>query len=459
MRRQILFAFAAATLLSAGIAEAAAVRPGFDSSTLARNDDGSTSLVPLGFVADFFGINFTGLYVNNNGNVTFDLPLSTYTPFNLTSTGRQIIGPFFADVDTRSAGDPVRYGNSTADGYPAFGATWVDVDCYSSTSSRVVRNSFQVVLIDRSDTGPGNFDIEFNYDQIQWEAGQASGGNFNCQGGNSARVGYSNGSGEPGTFYELPGSDVNGAFYDTGPADTALIHNSLNSSVLGRYIFSARNGTVLPPCTDVDEDGVCDSDDNCTDDANPDQEDFDGDGVGDVCDNCELTANADQEDFDADGVGDACDNCELTANPDQSDLDGDGLGDACDNCALDANPDQSDLDNDGSGDLCDICPNDPLDDADSDGVCGDIDLCDDTTDDNPSKGLGPNQWAVLGGEWSVGGNNGPGLYFDLDSTGGCSCTQIVDECGYGGGHLKKGCSPGVMTLWADGVAGDGLFCE
>jgi hypothetical protein len=49
---------------------------------------------------------------------------------------------------------------------------------------------FQLVLIERSDTGAGNFDFEFNYDQIQWEARNASGG-VNGLGGSSARAGFS----------------------------------------------------------------------------------------------------------------------------------------------------------------------------------------------------------------------------------------------------------------------------
>lgn len=223
-------------------ANAAAVRTGFSSNTLAPNDDGSTGLVDIGFIANFFGVQRNQLYVNNNGNVTFDNPLSTFTPFGLTATARQIIAPFFADVDTRNAASqPVTYGNGTVDGRNAFGVNWQNVGYYPSASDKL--NSFQLVLVDRSDTGTGNFDIEFNYDQIQWETGGASGGT-NGLGGNSARAGFSNGTGDPGTSFELAGSAVNGAFLDGGP--NSLVANRLNSNVDGRYLLAARNGSVTP---------------------------------------------------------------------------------------------------------------------------------------------------------------------------------------------------------------------
>jgi len=235
------------SLAFAGGANAAIVS-GFGDNTLARNDDLSTGLVSMGFTANFFGLEFTQLYVNNNGNVTFDARLGTYTPFNLTSTGRQIIAPFFGDVDTRLpfGGDPVTYGTGTFNGQSAFGVNWVNVGYYSAVStSQTNRNSFQLILVNRSDIAPGDFDIIFNYDQILWEAGQASGSDANGRGGNSARVGFSNGTGTPGTFFELFGSAINGAFLDGGP--NSLIANSLNSDVLGRYIFAARSGQIIVP--------------------------------------------------------------------------------------------------------------------------------------------------------------------------------------------------------------------
>jgi Nidogen-like len=230
-------------------ASAAAVRTGFNTipfTTLAANDDGSTGLVNLGFTANFFGTSYNQTYVNNNGNLTFTAALGTYTPFGITAGSTPIIAPFFADVDTTVTGSsPVTYGTGTIGGYAAFAANYVNVGYFGSPATK--NNSFQVVLINRPDTGTGNFDIEFNYDQIQWETGTASSGSSAGLGGSSARAGYSNGA---GTFFEFAGSGVNGAFLDGGPTATSLIANSLNSGgVLGRYTFNARNGAVVvdPP--------------------------------------------------------------------------------------------------------------------------------------------------------------------------------------------------------------------
>ena len=227
------------------VAWSQAVVSGFDANTLAANDDGSTGAVPIGFELNYFGVNFNSIYVHNNGNVTLDQALSTFTPFDLTSTGRQIIAPFFADVDTRANSDPVTYGSGTFDGRPAYGVNWVNVTCFSSGSTNPVgTNSFQLILVDRSDSGAGDFDVVFNYDQILWEAGTASNGDNTCRGGSPARAGFSNGTGDPGTAFELPGSGIAGAFLDGGP--NSLSENSLNSTVRGRYVFSARNGSVDP---------------------------------------------------------------------------------------------------------------------------------------------------------------------------------------------------------------------
>jgi hypothetical protein len=218
-----------------------AIRSGFDANSFPGNDDGSVDL-SLPFAVNFFGTSYNSLALNNNGNVTFDGDLGEFTPFNLFTAGHVIIAPFFADVDTR-VGNVVQYGESTVDGHDAWGATWPGVGCFSENTT--VLNYFQLVLIDRSDIEAGDFDIEFNYDQIQWDAGQASGGDANCTNGDAARAGFSNGT--AANSFEIPGSGVNGAFLDSSA--TGLVHGSMNSSQLGRYVFGVRAGQPLMPTT------------------------------------------------------------------------------------------------------------------------------------------------------------------------------------------------------------------
>jgi hypothetical protein len=245
----------------------AAIVPGFNATSDGRNDDGTwTALngctnpvnggtcagtaIPVGFDLNFYGVNFNSAYVNTNGNITLDSQLSTFTPFGLTATSRQILAPFFADVDTRNpASGVVTFGNGTFMGFDAFGVNWIDVGYFTQHVDKT--NSFQLLLVNRSDTGVGNFDIVFNYDNVEWETGDASAGSSGL-GGSSARMGFSNGTGDPGTSYELPGSAIPGALLNGG--SNGLTTHSLNSDVLGRYIFSARNGIIEIP--DVPEPGT-----------------------------------------------------------------------------------------------------------------------------------------------------------------------------------------------------------
>jgi hypothetical protein len=209
-------------------------------SSLSGNDDGSTGQISLPFTANFLGHSYSSLWVNNNGNVTFDAPLGAYTPFNLYTAGSVIIAPFFADVDTRYAGNVVTYGSGIYNGHATFCVNWPGVDYFYSSTAHNKLDYFQVLLVDRSDIAPGDFDIYFNYNQIQWETGDASGGT-NGLGGSSARVGYSNGA--SANSYELSGSGVPGSFLDSNTT-FGLIHNSRGSAVLGRHIFTVRNGAV-----------------------------------------------------------------------------------------------------------------------------------------------------------------------------------------------------------------------
>jgi hypothetical protein len=223
---------------------AGAIVSGFNTTAIPANDDDATGAIALGFNANFFGTTYGSTFVSNNGYVTFNDGQSTFTPTGLGAgySGQPIIAAFFADVDTTGSGSGLTtYGAGTFDGFSAFGATWLDVGYYSGGTDKL--NSFQLLLVNREDTGSGNFDIVFNYDKIQWETGSASDGTRGL-GGTSAAAGYNAGTGAAGTFGQLTGSLVNGAFLDGGP--NSLVANS-NVGIAGRYIFNVRNGNVQPP--------------------------------------------------------------------------------------------------------------------------------------------------------------------------------------------------------------------
>jgi len=202
---------------------------GSAANTLAANDDDSTGAVNLGFSANLFGVTTDTIYVNNNGNVTFQSALQQWSPDGLsTYVGKPIIAAFFADVDTRGTGSGlVTYGTGTitdaARGWsnaPLFSVEWPAVGYFNSHTDRL--NTFEMLLVGRSDIGAGDFDIELNYGSIQWDQGKAD-------------AGYSNGlNGAANVYYQLPGSMTSGAFLDGGP-------NALNGS---RFDFLVRSGNV-----------------------------------------------------------------------------------------------------------------------------------------------------------------------------------------------------------------------
>ncbi len=193
--------FAFETLESRALLSAVRDLPGFLTTAIERNDDASSAVTSIGFDVEFFGHTYSQLYVNNNGNVTFDGPLEDWTPDPLAELGRAIIAPFWADIDTRNLDSgQVTFGQDTLDGRAVFGVNWLNVGYFDQHAD--VTNSFQLVLIDRSDIATDAFDIEFNYDRILWDTADPA----ENQSSEPARAGFSSGSGDIGTFYELIGS-------------------------------------------------------------------------------------------------------------------------------------------------------------------------------------------------------------------------------------------------------------
>ncbi|MFP4337262.1 MAG: nidogen-like domain-containing protein, partial [Halothece sp.] len=216
---------------------------GFGENFLDRNDDESTEAIDITSVFDgplnFFGNEFEELWVNNNGNITFNDSLSQFTPDGITSeTNNPLITPYWADVDTSSSEelDPTPGGNSIGsnlvyydldEANNTFTATWDDVGYFSSNTDKL--NAFQLQLIGQ---GNGDFDIVFRYEDINWTTGNASGGE-NGLGGEVARGGFSAGDGE--NFFELSQSGNEQAMLN-------LEETTGNTGETGLFRFEVRNG-------------------------------------------------------------------------------------------------------------------------------------------------------------------------------------------------------------------------
>lgn len=98
-------------------------------------------------------------------------------------------------------------------------------------------------------------------------------------------------------------------------------------------------------------------------------------------------------------------------------------------------------------------------DEDGDGIMDWDDHCPGTVipEGVPTMHLGTNRWALVDEDGifdtEAPNGEGPGLMFDVEDTGGCSCEQIIEATGLGNGHTKFGCSNGAMLNWAIYIAG------
>lgn len=170
--------------------------PAFDSSfeRLPPNDDGSSPAIPLKFTFNFFGTNYNKVYVNTNGNLTFNGPDSIYNATGFPSNF-DMIAAFWADVDTRGKSGRVYYKSEAT----RFTAIWYQVGYYKEKTDKV--NTFKLVITNGADAllGAGN-NVALFYADMQWTTGDASGG-VNGLGGTPATVGLNNGQGNGKCFY------------------------------------------------------------------------------------------------------------------------------------------------------------------------------------------------------------------------------------------------------------------
>jgi len=223
---------------------------GFGENTLDANDDGSSVAIDITSVfgpqgLNFFGTFYTSIFINNNGNITFQNALSTYTPSGITGATAPMIAPYFADVDTRGGSIPSydTDGNSTGSNLVYWDLdtvngvltiTWDDVGYYSSHTD--LSNAFQLIIYDNGD---GDFGFEFRYEDINWTTGSASGGTDGL-GGTIATAGWSAGDGV--NFFALPQSSDQAQMLALEDAGT-------NVGIDGVWQFGVVGGGVVNPTT------------------------------------------------------------------------------------------------------------------------------------------------------------------------------------------------------------------
>uniref|UniRef100_A0A8C6L8Y8 Sushi, nidogen and EGF like domains 1 n=1 Tax=Nothobranchius furzeri TaxID=105023 RepID=A0A8C6L8Y8_NOTFU len=221
-----------------------------DTQTIAQ-DDGGSGLQEISVAFPFFGDKHTGLYVNNNGLVSFLREVSQFTPVAFPIAGdRRVVAPFWADVDNRRAGrvffresrDPSILKRASGDvrtyfsEFPTFNATWVLISTWHEVTffggnGQTPVNTFQVVLIT---DGEISFTI-FQYNTITWTTGRhaSSGGNLTGLGGIAAQAGFNAGDGT--RYFNIPGSRT---------TDVVGVEGTTNVGYPGRWVFRIDDANV-----------------------------------------------------------------------------------------------------------------------------------------------------------------------------------------------------------------------
>ncbi|CAD5126546.1 unnamed protein product [Dimorphilus gyrociliatus] len=208
------------------------------------NDDDSSGQVSLSIPIKFFDDIFNTVFVNTNGAISFTVEVSQYTPdaFPLAD-GRQLIAPFWADVDTRKGGtvfyrettdvnilnlvnSDIRQAFIKFQSYKAiwaFVATWHKVAYFGRALEKShIHNTFQAVL---TTDGHRSFTI-FNYGNISWTTGTSSDGDKNGLGGTQAQAGFNAGDGR--RYFNLPHSRTH---------NIIDVESTSNVGIPGKWIF------------------------------------------------------------------------------------------------------------------------------------------------------------------------------------------------------------------------------
>lgn len=214
---QLLFNPAGGTVVPFSANGAQGNGPANPADPLQRNDD-DFAFLNLPFEFCFYGVHYTSVYINNNGNLSFGAGFSTFTSTGFPVNNFPMIAPFWGDVDTRNAASGVATyqildtdSDTTGD---TLVVTWNGVGYYNAQADLL--NTFQVAITSqatRASAGFGTRNVAFSYGDMQWTTGSASGGSGGF-GGTPATVGINRGNGT--NFFQVGRFGVAGNAYD-GP--------------------------------------------------------------------------------------------------------------------------------------------------------------------------------------------------------------------------------------------------
>lgn len=160
--------------------------PGSGNIVVPTGDDLASSAIPLGFDFEFFGKSYNQIYVSTNGIVSFVNPVTTFSASGFPQ-GEPILAPFWADADTRAAGQIRLQRSTSARGNPVVQVDWINVGYFNQHNDK--KNTFSLYIED----DPGGDIVVFHYYNMEWTTGDVQG--VNGFGGPGAVIGYDAGDG------------------------------------------------------------------------------------------------------------------------------------------------------------------------------------------------------------------------------------------------------------------------
>jgi hypothetical protein len=237
-----------------------------DDCWIGADGEESVTGLPIGFPINFYGTLHDTVFVNSNGSISFGTGSWYYdVPLNEILNGAAGVVAYGMDLDNREItspsslwgsgrhGDFFYWGRTTVNGRQAFAATWMNMQTYRATTGKTDWNTFQIVLVDRSDVAANDVDVIVNYGGLQ---ANSKGYGDGCPDGNDTCVAIGVGSVVDGNTQYASIVDDNGVLYngrlnadvaDDGAHPLDAAH--LNSSTPGRFIFQMRDGKLPQTAT------------------------------------------------------------------------------------------------------------------------------------------------------------------------------------------------------------------